>query len=216
MLLQPILRVLNYVLTEEGWARERLAVFRGKSVSVTTGFASLKISITDEGLLREADSTTVADVELVLLNDALLRQFSDRTSIFSAAKVSGSAELAETLAFVFRHLRWDIEHEVAHFTGDIVARRALQLIRSFGAWQSNAAKGLAIAVAEYLTDNERGLARRQQVERFCSDVDGFRDRLARFEKRLSQLEAARGYAVSCGYRSLSRQHVVVSALVSPE
>jgi hypothetical protein len=47
----------------------------------------------------------------------------DRDALFASVKLSGSADLAECLAFVFRNLGWDIEEDLASVLGDIPARR---------------------------------------------------------------------------------------------
>lgn len=189
MLLTPVLGLLNHVLAGESWARERLAAFPGETVSLSCGPGSWSAVIGEYGLLEErADPDSAATVSIALPRDTPVRLLTDRASVFSAATISGSAELAETLAFVFRNLRWDLEHDLARVTGDVFARRTLQLARSFFAWQRKAVQGVTRAVAEYATEESATLACRQQVERFCAEVDVLRDNLARLDKRVAQLE----------------------------
>jgi ubiquinone biosynthesis protein UbiJ len=141
--------------------------------------------------LLEEDTTGVeATVSIGLPDDAVIRVLTDPPSLFSAATISGSADLAETLGFVFRNLRWDIEHDLSRVTGDIAAQRIFQVAKGLLQWQWRAARNLALGMTEYLTEEERAIARRGDVEQFCSEVDALRDDCARVEKRLLRLESA--------------------------
>lgn len=152
--------------------------------------AVLQVRISETGLLDEDTSGVDATVSIGLPDDVVMRVLTDPPSLFSAATISGSADLAETLGFVFRNLRWDIEHDLSRVTGDIAAHRIFQVAKSLLQWQWRAARNLALGMTEYLTEEEQAIARRGDVEQFCSEVDALRDDCARVEKRLLRLESA--------------------------
>lgn len=188
---RPALGFVNYLLTAEPWARGRLLGFAGKIARLPFGNgAVLQVRISESGLLDEDTTGVEATVSIVLPNDAMIRVLTDPPSLFSAATISGSADLAETLGFVFRNLRWDIEHDLSRVTGDIAAHRILQVAKGLLQWQWRAAGNLALGMTEYLTEEEHAIARRGDVEQFCSEVDTLRDDCARVEKRLLRLESA--------------------------
>ena len=191
MLTRAALGFLNHLLRGESWARERLAVFAGKTVRLQLGGdRDVVATIGETGLLGTgADPGGLAGVTVTLPADAPARWLVDRASLFSSASISGSADLAEALSFVVRNLRWDIEHDLSQVVGDILARRGVQLGRQFADWQLRNAERLAQAAAEYLTGEAATLARRSEVAAFCSGVDAIRDDLARLEKRLQRVEA---------------------------
>lgn len=175
-------------MTTEDWARDRLARFAGHTARVEFGRTILPIRISASGLLEPADFLPQATVSIRLPDDAPVRLLTDRASLLSSATVSGSAELAEALGFVFRGLRWDVEDDLSQFVGDIVARRVLQLATRLARWQAQGAASLAFSVAEYLTEENLAIAPRRALERFSSEVDSLRDDFARFEKRLERAE----------------------------
>ncbi|WP_313952462.1 hypothetical protein [Accumulibacter sp.] len=175
-------------MTTEDWARDRLGRFAGHTARLEFGRTVLPIRIAASGWLEPADLASPATVSIRLPDDAPARFLTDRASLFSSATVSGSAELAETLGFVFRGLRWDVEDDLSQFVGDIVARRALQLATRLARWQAQSATSLAFSVAEYLTEEDLAIAPRRALERFSSEVDSVRDDFARFEKRLERVE----------------------------
>lgn len=140
-------------------------------------------------MLAAAEASAPVAVSIRLPDDAPLRALTDHPSLFSAATISGSVDLAETLAFVFRNLRWDVEQDLSELLGDIVARRAMRLVTGLAKWQVQGAKNLAFGLAEYLTEEEKGVAPRRELEAFCTEVNALRDDFARIEKRLGRINS---------------------------
>jgi len=192
LLATPALALVNHVLASEDWARERLGAFAGKTVRVQWGGgAALLVRISADGCFEgaAADPGTPVAVSIGLPGDALVRLLTDPATLFSSATIAGSADLAETLGFVFRNLRWDIEHDLAQVVGDVAARRGLQLVAGLARGHLTAARKLALGLAEYLTEESTLISRQREVEVFCLQVDELRDDLARLEKRLGRIEA---------------------------
>ena len=188
MLSNPPLALVNHLLASADWARSRLAGHAGQTARLECGPAALSVAITPCGFLEAAEASVPVAVSIRLPEDSVLRALTDRPSLFSRATISGSAELAETLGFVFRNLHWDVEHDLSQVFGDIVARRAVRLAKGAAQWQIQGARNLAAGLAEYLTEEAAAVAARLEVEKFCTGVDALRDDFARVEKRLSRLE----------------------------
>lgn len=191
MLTGAALGFFNHLLGGESWARERLAAFAGKAVRLQFGGdRDIVATIGNTGLLeRGGDPGGSTGVTVSLPADAPARWIVDRTSLFSSVSIAGSADLAETLGFVVRNLHWDIEHDLSRVVGDIPARRGVQLGRRFADWHLRSAERLAQVAADYLTGEAATVAKRPEVEAFCSEVDALRDDLARLEKRVQRLES---------------------------
>jgi ubiquinone biosynthesis protein UbiJ len=193
---QPPLAVINHLLTGEDWARARLSGSAGQTAQLEFASGRLRFTILESGLLAAAEAAAPVAVSIRLPDDAPLRALTNRPSLFSAATISGSVDLAETLAFVFRNLRWDVEHDLSQVLGDIVGRRATRLLKGVAQWQARGARNLAFGLAEYLTEEEKAVAPRRDVEAFCAAVDALRDDCARLEKRLGRIDRAALAAVS--------------------
>lgn len=188
MLAWPTLALLNHLLQGESWARDRLIPFAGKTALLQFGSTALLVRISDGGTFETAAAGTPATVSITLPSDAPALVLTDQASLLTSATISGSVDLAETLGFVFRNLRWDVEHDLSKVLGDVVAHRGLQLAKQLGQWQLVGLRKLAIGVADYLTEENAAIARRCDIERFCLDVDTLRDDFSRMERRLAQLE----------------------------
>lgn len=187
MLNTLLVRALNHLIDGEAWASQRLRAFAGQRVSIAGGPFPIQLAVTGEGFFEASDSLAEAAVSITLPADFPARLLVDRSSLFAAAKLAGSADFAETLAFVFRNLRWDVEDDLAGLVGDIAARRLLQAGRALHEWQASALHNLAINAAEYATEDSDLLAPPRELQAFGSAVNTLRDDVARLEKRLQRL-----------------------------
>jgi ubiquinone biosynthesis protein UbiJ len=175
------------LLESESWARERLRPFAGSHVRIVAGPVGLLLCIDQRGMLVAGEKVEVADVTVTLPSDTPVRFLLDRDGLFAAAKLSGSADIAESLAFVFRNLRWDVEADLARVLGDIPARRLALLGAQLGRQTQVGAKNIAQNLVEYATEDSPLLAANRDVEGFAKAVDHLRDDLARLEKRICRL-----------------------------
>lgn len=185
--------LLNRVLAPEVWARDRLRPFAGQIAGLMVADRTLlRVKVTAVGLFAAADHESEATVIVSLPTDALAQGMIDRTALFSAAKISGSADFAETLAFVFRNFRWDLSDGLSLLVGDIVARRLLQWSSQFGRFHASAAQRLTQGLAAYLTEEQPIIASRRDLDHHCREVDTLRDDVARLQKRIERLERVPG------------------------
>jgi ubiquinone biosynthesis protein UbiJ len=180
---------LNHLLAQQPWAAERLATFAGQSVQFRCRpFPDLRIRILEGGLLDQAKASDAGNLILTLKPAALPRLLARDETVLKQVEIEGSADLASTVQYLFRHLAWDAEEDLSRLLGDVVAHRLASEGRAFAAWQRDAATRLAQNFAEYWTEEQPLLARPSDVEKFCRDVDAFRDDVARLEKRIERLE----------------------------
>lgn len=188
MLANAAIGIINHVLGSEGWAAERLQAFGGKTVRFEQGAVDLRLTISGTGLFVAAEELAPADVVVTLPADAPIRILLDRPSLFTKARINGSAELAETLGFIFRNLSWDAEHDLSLLVGDIAARRLVAGSAFVLKWHRKQAKNLALNLAEYFTEENPAIARRRDVAAFATDVGALTAKLREVEKRVEFLE----------------------------
>ncbi len=183
------LPLLNRLLTPEAWARDRLRAYAGQSFRLKVGqYNLLHLSITADGCFASGDPASEETVVVRLPNDAAARWLVDRSALISAATISGSADFAETLAFVFRNLRWDPSDDLARLVGDVIARRTLQLATHFGRFHLQVAQRLARSLAEFISEEPDGIASRRDLDRYFLEIDTLRDDVARLQKRIERCE----------------------------
>lgn len=178
----------NHQLGSAPWARERLRAYAGKGVTIAAGALVLHFSIGEEGYLRPVANAGASDVLIeVPLTElpALIRPGTD--GVKAQLRLDGNADLAETVGFVFRNLRWDIEEDAAHFLGDIAAHRLGEALRTLRLAHMRIFEGARDNTIEYLTEEARLLVTRSDFDGLMPSLLGLRDDIARSEKRVERL-----------------------------
>ncbi|MBL8418808.1 MAG: hypothetical protein JNN31_11295 [Dechloromonas sp.] len=182
-----VLPFLNHLLTQETWPRQRLLPFIGQSATIEGGPLRVTITVDQNGLFTVAAPEATPDVTISFASDATFKFLSDPGSAFAAARLTGAANFAEALAFVFRNLRWDYEGDLSSVIGDIPATRLTRFLSAGVDQTRSAIRRLGANLSEYATEDSRLLASSRDITQFCAAVDLLRDDLARFEKRVAKL-----------------------------
>lgn len=177
---------VNRLLDAESWARERLARFPGETVElVPLPLPPLRVTILEDGRLQAGGEAP--GLTLQLGPGALIALARGEEEFLRAVEINGNARLAQEIASLARHLRWDFEEELSRVFGDVAAHRIASAARSFAEWQLDAARRLAGAAADFLAEEARILVRRDEQAGHMRAVAELRDALARLEKRIERL-----------------------------
>lgn len=179
-------RGLNHIVANESWATERLRKHAGAHVRMVGGPLTIQLAIDQMGLFHLAHGSAEPDVRLRLPSDFVARMLMDRDNMFSAVKLEGSVDLAESLAFVFRNLAWDVEADLAAMIGDIPAHRLVRMGRSIATALRRSVSNAADNLREYAVDESALLANEGDITGFAGAVSALRDDVARLEKRVAR------------------------------
>ena len=184
----PFVAALNYLLESESWARERLAPFAGETLEVRAPpLPALRFTVAADGRLAPAASAAAASLTVTIGPGALAAATRGEEHLLRAIDVAGNAGLAAEVMFLLRHLRWDVEEEVAKLLGDAAAHRLVGMAREVAAWHADAARRLAEGLVEYAAEEKRLLVKRGELEGFAAAHARLRDGLERLEKRIDRL-----------------------------
>lgn len=179
---------LNHVLAGNAWALERLRPHGGAVVWIHLDALELRLEIDPQGLFAANTSEVEPDVTITVpLASVPKFAFEDQQNAMGAVRLSGNAELADTVAFVLRHLEWDVEADLAGFVGDIAAHRIVGGFRRLTPVPRRAAESVAENLRDYLVEEQPLLVGKAAVAPVDSDVRALRDDIARLEKRISRL-----------------------------
>lgn len=178
---------INHLLDGEAWARARLQPFSGQTVRFVCGPLVVSVVITGNGILATASASDTPAVTFTLPASALWRAAGDRAALIAEARINGAADLAESLGFVLRNLRWEIEDDLAPLIGDIAARRLVQGGRTFANWHQRQARELALNLSEYFTAENPLIVRREEISAFAREVERLQRETDRLTHRLDAL-----------------------------
>ena len=192
MLPHPGIFALNHLLEAEAWARDKLKPYAGQCVEFhNPPLPELHLVILDTGLLANAAQDAPPTLVVTIGPGALPALVRGEDALMREIGIVGNADLASTVQYLFRHLRWDVEEDLSRIFGDVLAHRMVEQGKRFAAWNREAAGKLAQNLAEYWIEEQPLLARPADVRKFLASVDQLRDDLARLEKRIEALNRTR-------------------------
>ena len=184
--------ILNGHVRESTAAIERLASLAGKSLAIDVVGPGITLLLTAEenelclaAIAGGSATATVSGTPLALL--ASLRGDSLTSFYASGISLTGEAEIAEEFAELLRLARPDLEEQLAHLTGDLVAHQASNFVRDVGAWGSQALGASRMNLSEFLQEESKQLPARAQVEGFYLEVDDLRDAVDRLTAKINHL-----------------------------
>lgn len=183
-----ILLGLNHLLQGAEWARLRLRPFSGQVLKIQLAPLTFSLGVTQEGLFCPAEQAAQASVSITLPGTTPLLMLQDSSLVLQQAGVSGNAEFAETLSFIFRNLSWDVEADLAPLVGDVLAHRLVQTGKALKAKLAKSTGNLAANCLEYARDEVELLVDTRRQEQITRDIGTLRDDTARLEKRIQLME----------------------------
>lgn len=103
-------------------------------------------------------------------------------------RVQGDPELLTRFNALLSRIGFDPQELLAPIVGAAAAQRVTQGLGGLLGWTRKTAGTLALDTAEYLREETRDLARREDVEEWMDAVERLREGTDRLEARLSRLE----------------------------
>lgn len=182
---------INHLLAQEPWARKKLIPHADKIACIDAEAIRLRLQVTADGLVKEADEAQAANVTIrVKLSDLPLIA-NDRERAFSYVKIEGDADFANTISQLSQTVRWEAEEDLSRLFGDVIAVRmvagAKQVVRNVQQTHQKLQENLA----EYFLEENPMLVRPSEVAAFGNDVNKLRDDVERLIKRLEKYERSR-------------------------
>ena len=187
----PPIAFINHVLRSQPWALAKLRQFAGKNILFQAPLFKLRLAILANGEFASAPSDAAIDATITVTPSVLARIVAGDRSAYTLAEAQGETALVSEIGYLASHVQWDIEEDISHVFGDILAHRMVQAGAGLLAWRKEASLHLAKNFAEYWTEEQPLLAKPRQVRAFIQMVDALRDDAERLEKRLDRLTLAK-------------------------
>ncbi|HYC35889.1 MAG TPA: SCP2 sterol-binding domain-containing protein [Usitatibacter sp.] len=184
----PAAGAVNHVLRTAPLAMERLAKHAGRTARFTVGPFRFGLTVQTTGEVTPAVEDARTDLAVRISPFLLPRLAAGEEAAFREIAMEGDMEFAQEIAYLARHLSWDVEEDLARIVGDIAAHRIVTAGRAMAHWSREAAMRTAQGAAEYWTEESPLIASRVKVEGFLGDVAELRDAVERLEKRIERLE----------------------------
>ena len=147
----------------------------------------MSLIVLEDGSLATAPDNTLANASVFIPPSLALRLLSGDAHAKTLIKVDGDVHVATEVSKVLQQMRWDIEEDMSHITGDIAAYKIGEVTQSMFAQAKKQTTQLADMVSEYWQEEKPVIAKKRHVEEFNASVDTLRHDVDRFEKKLEKL-----------------------------
>ena len=183
--------LFNRLLRFDPDTRQRLGALAGRVICLELRDASLRLYVlpTAAGIELRGEYDGTVDVTITGSAAVFARLMSARgqAPVAGELQISGDIELGQKFQRIVRGLDIDAEEMAAQWVGDVPARQLGNVFRAARAWARDAGTTLERDAVEYLQEEARVLAKREQVAAFLSGVDRLRADVDRLEQRVKRL-----------------------------
>ncbi len=110
-------------------------------------------------------------------------------SIFSGeVKIEGDMHTGRKFQELFANLDIDLEEQLSHFTGDIIAHKVGQFFRAGQNWSHESIESFQLNLSEFLQEETRDLPAKAECDIFYRQIDELRTDFDRLQSRVKRLQ----------------------------
>jgi ubiquinone biosynthesis accessory factor UbiJ len=187
-MLKPLItKFLQRITSQNEWSRPHLQPFAGKVVQFNFVLAKANLLILEDGSLAIAGETHAPEATIHVPPSLALRLLARDEAAKMCIKIDGDTHLATEFSKVLQNMRWDIEEDLSHVTGDIAAFKIGEFTKKAFTEMRQQSQSAAEMLSEFWQEEKPILAKKRHVEQFNTNVDTLKSDVARLEKRLSKL-----------------------------
>ena len=161
--------------------------FAGKVVAFDFVLAKANLLILEDGSLALSGETASPEATIHVPPSLVLRLLAKDEAAKMCIKIDGDTHLATELSKVLQNMRWDIEEDLSHVTGDIAAFKIGELTKKAFTEMKQQSQNAADMLSEFWQEEKPILAKKRHVEQFNANVDTLKSDVARLEKRFAKL-----------------------------
>ncbi len=109
-------------------------------------------------------------------------------SFFSGeVSIEGNLNIGRQFQSLFEQLDIDIEEQVSHITGDVIAHKLGNFFRGVTAWQQDNLKSMQLNITEFLQDETQDLPPEPEINLFSRQVAHLKEDFDRLDARVNRL-----------------------------
>ena len=121
--------IIDHVLNQNDWMREKLSQYENKVIALIIGPFTFDFIVCSDGNLKTIKNPSNSDTKIQMSIDAFIKTFITKEK--KGINISGDINLARDFADILSAIEWDIEDDLSRIFGDIVAHEISQAGKSF-------------------------------------------------------------------------------------
>ena len=118
----------------------------------------------------------------------LLRNNSSDALRDGTISINGDVAVAQKFQKLFAMIKPDIDEELSHFVGDIMANNIVTVSKKTGDWLHNTTDILQENIKEYLQEEIKLMPSKYEFNVFSKEVSKIRDDIERLEKKINEFQ----------------------------
>jgi ubiquinone biosynthesis protein UbiJ len=177
-------RLANRILSDQDWARARLAPFAGRTFSLAVGLLNAQWQVTEGGALLSMPASAPVDLRLALSPLSVPSFLADPRRWNEFVREEGDADFGGALKDLACTLPWFVEEAFAKAMGPVVGQQLADVGRKLLAFPEYAAQRVTDSAASYARDEAGLLMRggdltrlRKEIEETAARVDALAHRI---------------------------------------
>ena len=102
--------------------------------------------------------------------------------------INGDVAVAQKFQKLFEMIKPDIEEELSHVVGDVMANNIVKFSKKTGVWMINTRDILQENIKEYLQEEIKLMPSKYEFNFFSREVSKIRDDIERLEKKINEFQ----------------------------
>ena len=187
-----ILSKINSQITTRTSAKKISQELEGKILSIqiknTSHFYNVIMISNELNLHTNKENFDVQISGSLISFTNLLRDNSSDALRDGSIGINGDVAVAQKFQKLFELIKPDIEEELSHVVGDVMANNIVKFSKKTGVWMINTRDILQENIKEYLQEEIKLMPSKYEFNFFSKEVSKIRDDIERLEKKINEFQ----------------------------
>jgi len=187
-----ILSKINSQITTRTSAKKISQELEGKILSIqiknTSHFYNVIMISNELNLHTNKENFDVQISGSLISFTNLLRDNSSDALRDGSIGINGDVAVAQKFQKLFEMIKPDIEEELSHVVGDVMANNIVKFSKKTGVWMINTRDILQENIKEYLQEEIKLIPSKYEFNFFSKEVSKIRDDIERLEKKINEFQ----------------------------
>ncbi len=187
-----ILSKINSQITTRTSAKKISQELEGKILSIqiknTSHFFNVIMISNELNLHTDKENFDVQISGSLISFTNLLRDNSSDALRDGSIGINGDVAVAQKFQKLFEMIKPDIEEELSHIVGDVMANNIVKFSKKTGDWMLNTRDILQENIKEYLQEEIKLMPSKYEFNFFSKEVSKIRDDIERLEKKINEFQ----------------------------
>tara|TARA_B100001113_G_scaffold140609_1_gene115216 strand:+ start:803 stop:1399 length:597 start_codon:yes stop_codon:yes gene_type:complete len=189
---EGILSKINSQITTRTSAKKISQELEGKILSIqiknTSHFFNVIMISNELNLHTNKENFDVQISGSLISFTNLLRDNSSDALRDGSIGINGDVAVAQKFQKLFEMIKPDIEEELSHVVGDVMANNIVKFSKKTGDWMLNTRDILQENIKEYLQEEIKLMPSKYEFNFFSKEVSKIRDDIERLEKKINEFQ----------------------------